>query len=215
LERQHCKFSQSVIRRIRAHLNIRCGGFSFDSSFDMAAKQPRSITNPTPTLVRILMRRFLAACLLLLLVGCGDKVKDYDTAQLEEKQFNRPRATRLYRQIVEKYPDSPYANQARKTRLAELEKARLAFITKPWLKPRRKAAANEVAGPQEPLDVKGASCNSLVILRAARPKSFRFEVCRASQQRTVGYFSANKQFAESQDSRNLPPLTTARPPAVL
>jgi TolA-binding protein len=69
------------------------------------------------------MRRFLAACLLLLLAGC-DKAKDlYDTAQLEEKQNNRPHATKLYRQIVEEYPESPYANQA-KTRLVELEKAR-------------------------------------------------------------------------------------------
>ena len=70
------------------------------------------------------MRRFLAGCLLLLLVGCVDKAKDlYDTAQFEEKQFNKPHATKLYRQIVEEYPDSPYADPA-KTRLAELEKAR-------------------------------------------------------------------------------------------
>ena len=33
------------------------------------------------------MRRFLTACPLLLLVGCGDKAKDlFDTAQSEEKR---------------------------------------------------------------------------------------------------------------------------------
>ena len=70
------------------------------------------------------MRRYFFVCLFLLLMGCGDKAKElYDTAQFEEKQNNRPHATKLYRQIVENYPDSPFANQA-KTRLAELEKAR-------------------------------------------------------------------------------------------
>jgi hypothetical protein len=44
--------------------------------------------------------------------GCGDKAKDlYDIAQLEEKQNNQPHAMKLYRQIVEEYPDSPYASQ--------------------------------------------------------------------------------------------------------
>ena len=68
------------------------------------------------------MRRlFAAGCLVSLLAGCADKAKDlYETAQLEEKQFNKPHAKKLYRQIVEQYPNSPYASQA-KNRLAELE----------------------------------------------------------------------------------------------
>ena len=67
---------------------------------------------------------FLAACLIVLLAGCGDKAKDlYDTAQFEEKQFNKPNATKLYREIVKEYPNSIYAERA-KARLVELEKQR-------------------------------------------------------------------------------------------
>ena len=48
------------------------------------------------------MRRlFLACCLVTLLAGCGDKAKDlYETAQIEEKQFNERQETELYRQIL-------------------------------------------------------------------------------------------------------------------
>jgi hypothetical protein len=61
------------------------------------------------------MRR-LATCLLLLLVGCGDKRRIYTIPRVWQGSKTR--------QLVEEYPDSPYANQA-KTRLVELEKARL------------------------------------------------------------------------------------------
>jgi outer membrane protein assembly factor BamD (BamD/ComL family) len=68
------------------------------------------------------MRRLLLVfCLALALAGCGDRAKElYETAQFEEKQTNLEHAGKLYRQIIEKYPDSPYAAQA-KARLAALE----------------------------------------------------------------------------------------------
>jgi len=69
-----------------------------------------------------MLRILLVAGYVALLAGCGDGAKElFDTAQFEEKQFNKPHATELYRRIVEQYPNSPYAGQA-KARLAELEK---------------------------------------------------------------------------------------------
>ncbi len=61
------------------------------------------------------MRKFVfACCLALALLGCGDKAKElFDTAQLEERQYNAPHARQLYQEIVDQYPDSPYAAQAR------------------------------------------------------------------------------------------------------
>lgn len=67
-------------------------------------------------------RLVLAVLMLALIAGCADKAKElFETAQFEEKQFNKPHATKLYRQIVEQYPDSQYAKQA-KSRLTELER---------------------------------------------------------------------------------------------
>ncbi|BCR04013.1 hypothetical protein DESUT3_10820 [Desulfuromonas versatilis] len=62
-----------------------------------------------------------ALCLGLALAGCGDKAKDlYETAQLEERQYNPDHAAALYRQILDKHPGSPYAEKAQQ-RLTELE----------------------------------------------------------------------------------------------
>lgn len=63
----------------------------------------------------------LAVCCALLLAGCGDRAREvFETAQFEEQQFNEEHAAELYRQVLERYPDSPYAPQARQ-RLETLE----------------------------------------------------------------------------------------------
>lgn len=63
--------------------------------------------------------RFLAAALLFL--GCsGGPAELLDTAQFEERQFNTTHAVALYREIVEKHPDSREADLARE-RLEALE----------------------------------------------------------------------------------------------
>lgn len=55
--------------------------------------------------------------------GCsGDQAKTLmDTALLEEKQHNPDHARQLYQEIIQKYPDSPFAKDAQK-RLTGLKK---------------------------------------------------------------------------------------------
>jgi outer membrane protein assembly factor BamD (BamD/ComL family) len=62
------------------------------------------------------------AFLALSLAGCsGNQGKDlFDTAQLEERQNSNAHAVQLYEELLRKYPDSPYAQQATE-RLAVLK----------------------------------------------------------------------------------------------
>ena len=64
------------------------------------------------------MRRTLAALAFAVLVGCGGGgAKDLlDTAELEAVQNNPTHARELYQEIVRRYPDSPEATKARRSR---------------------------------------------------------------------------------------------------
>jgi outer membrane protein assembly factor BamD (BamD/ComL family) len=57
----------------------------------------------------------LVAIAALTLAGCsGENVKEvFETAQLEELQNNYDHAKELYRNIIEKHPESAYAPKAR------------------------------------------------------------------------------------------------------
>jgi len=71
------------------------------------------------------MMKTLIVCLWLALVpffGCtgGDATSLYETALLEEKQNSLDHAKQLYEEILEKYPDSAVAADA-KRRLKALE----------------------------------------------------------------------------------------------
>ncbi|MBW2331771.1 MAG: hypothetical protein JRF30_12900 [Deltaproteobacteria bacterium] len=57
------------------------------------------------------------------LSGCSGNGAEqlFDTAKLEELQNNREHATKLYQEIIQKYPESDYAKRA-KERLSVLGK---------------------------------------------------------------------------------------------
>ncbi len=60
------------------------------------------------------MRRLFCGLLFFLLLACSDRAAEmYDTARLEERQRNIAHARQLYSEIIEKHPDSPYAEKAR------------------------------------------------------------------------------------------------------
>ena len=58
----------------------------------------------------------------LALASCsGDNAEQlFETAKLEELQDNREHAKKLYQEIVQTYPDSPYAKEAQ-ARLSAIE----------------------------------------------------------------------------------------------
>lgn len=67
------------------------------------------------------MKKAICILLLLLLAACGSGPEQlFETAELELLQTNYPHATKLYTEIIEKYPDSTQAKTARQ-RLAEIE----------------------------------------------------------------------------------------------
>ena len=74
------------------------------------------------------MKRFILVLVMiagLSFAGCsGDNAKElFETAQFEELQNNRDHAIKLYREIIEKDPESEYAGKSRK-RLDALKQAK-------------------------------------------------------------------------------------------
>lgn len=64
----------------------------------------------------------LLCLIFLLIISCGPGPDElFETAELEVLQTNYPHATRLYLEIIEKYPDSDVAATAQK-RLEEIKK---------------------------------------------------------------------------------------------
>ncbi len=50
---------------------------------------------------------------LFLPIACSNKAADLEkTARFEELQNNKEHAAKLYREIIQKYPDSPQAKEA-------------------------------------------------------------------------------------------------------
>lgn len=68
------------------------------------------------------MKKILVVmALLFALTACSNQAAElYETAKFEELQNNKDHAIKLYRDIIEKHPDSMQAKEAAK-RLAEIQ----------------------------------------------------------------------------------------------
>lgn len=70
---------------------------------------------------------FLTMTIMTMLAGCSSgnsrAAEIFETARFEEKQNNLEHATKLYEEIVAKYPNSPLAKEAA-TRLADLKRTK-------------------------------------------------------------------------------------------
>ncbi len=65
--------------------------------------------------LKILFLSLIIICVPVLLSCSAENAKElYKTAEFEELQNNRDHANKLYSEIVEKYPESEYAEKARK-----------------------------------------------------------------------------------------------------
>ncbi len=65
--------------------------------------------------LKILFLSLIIICAPVLLSCSAENAKElYKTAEFEELQNNRDHANKLYSEIVEKYPESEYAEKARK-----------------------------------------------------------------------------------------------------
>lgn len=63
----------------------------------------------------------LCCIIFLLIAACGQSPEQlFQTAEFEVLQTNYPHATELYQEIIEKHPDSEFAERARK-KLRELQ----------------------------------------------------------------------------------------------
>lgn len=63
----------------------------------------------------------LFGLMFLFMVACGQSPEQlFETAEFEMLQTNYPHATELYQEIIEKHPDSAFAERARQ-RVSELQ----------------------------------------------------------------------------------------------